>query len=181
MSTTDPDFVTSGGVSTSQDVSELPLVASSDFEYPIELILETPYDTQPAHGIAQNTTPSDFLDPSNLPPPTTASADDWTRLWIAYSVLTSLLPPIPPPQVTTLLPYNWCKIPQKIYGHGRRQRYFTPSEFISFGVNGRPGVNMGDALQERFTGLDGRDDPVLQDASSAISCRLLVRLSTTSA
>jgi len=36
---------------------------------------------------------------------------------------------------------------------------------------------MGDALRKRFTGLDGRDDLMLQDARGAISCRLLVRLS----
>jgi hypothetical protein len=33
---------------------------------------------------------------------------------------------------------------------------------------------MGDALHKKFTGLDGRDDPVLQGASGAISCRLMV-------
>jgi hypothetical protein len=35
---------------------------------------------------------------------------------------------------------------------------------------------MGDALRKTFTGLDGRDDPVLEDAAGAISCRLLVGL-----
>lgn len=35
---------------------------------------------------------------------------------------------------------------------------------------------MGDALRGRLTGLDGRDDLVLQDAGRAISCRLSVRL-----
>jgi len=35
---------------------------------------------------------------------------------------------------------------------------------------------MGDALRKEFTGLDGRDDPVLQEAAGAISCRLLVGL-----
>lgn len=35
---------------------------------------------------------------------------------------------------------------------------------------------MGDALRKVFTGLDGRDDPVLQEATGAISCRLLVGL-----
>ena len=53
---------------------------------------------------------------------------------------------------------------------------FEMSEPIPFSVNGRPGINMGDALRKKFTGLDGWDDPVLQEAASAISCRLLVSL-----
>ena len=36
---------------------------------------------------------------------------------------------------------------------------------------------MGDALRKTFTGLDGRDNPVLQGAAGAISCRFLVGLS----
>jgi len=74
-------------------------------------------------------------------------------------------------------PPNWRKIPQKAYDHGRRQWDFTPSEPILFSVNGRPGVNMGDAFREGFQGLEGWDDLVLQDAGSTVSCRLLVRLS----
>jgi len=35
---------------------------------------------------------------------------------------------------------------------------------------------MGDALRKQFTGLDGRDDPVLQDTTGVISCRLMVWL-----
>jgi hypothetical protein len=35
---------------------------------------------------------------------------------------------------------------------------------------------MGAALRKIYAGLDGRDDPVLQGASGAISCRLLVGL-----
>ena len=33
---------------------------------------------------------------------------------------------------------------------------------------------MGDALQKKFENLDGRDDPMLQNTSGAISCRFLV-------
>jgi len=57
-----------------------------------------------------------------------------------------------------------------------RQLDFERSESINFNVNGRPGVNVGDILRKEFTGLDGRDDPVLREAASAISCRLLVCL-----
>jgi len=35
-------------------------------------------------------------------------------------------------------------------------------------------MNLKDALRKEFAGLDGRDDPMLQDAAGAISCRLLV-------
>lgn len=80
-----------------------------------------------------------------------------------------------PPHIATL-PHNWIKVPQRDYDHGRRQLNFEKSEPISFIVNSRPGINMGDALRKTFTGLDGRDDPVLQEAAGAISCRLLVCL-----
>ena len=83
----------------------------------------------------------------------------------------------PPPQTPTFPPPKWYRIPQNIYSYGRRQLDFVPSESIYFGVNGHPGVNMRDALLENFAGLDFRDELVLQDASSAISCRLSVRLS----
>ena len=33
---------------------------------------------------------------------------------------------------------------------------------------------MGDALRKKFTGLDGRDDPMFGNAVGAISCRFLV-------
>jgi len=89
---------------------------------------------------------------------------------------------IPPYQVamesqTATFPPNWRKIPQKVYDHERRQWDFTPSEPIFFSVNGRPGLNIGDALRENFMGLEGRDDPVLRDVGSTISCQFLVRLS----
>jgi len=85
-------------------------------------------------------------------------------------------PPVPPPQTAALPPPIWHKIPQKVYDHGRKQWDYTPSDCISFGVNGYPGMNMRDALRKRFTDLVGRDDLVLRDAGSVISCRLSVRL-----
>ena len=77
------------------------------------------------------------------------------------------------PSVTTP-PRNWIKIPQRNYDHGRRQWDFKASQPISFTANGLPGINMRDALRKTFVGLDGLDDPVLQETSGAISCRLLV-------
>ena len=89
----------------------------------------------------------------------------------------SLIQPTPPSPLVTNLPSNWIKVPQKSYDHGRKQWNFRRSEPISFHVNGRPGINMGDALRKVFAGLDGRDDPALQDPPGTISCRLLVGLS----
>ena len=90
------------------------------------------------------------------------------------STSSSLLPPLP--HATVSLPQILHKIPQEVYNHGRKQWDFTPSECIYFGVNGHLGMNMGDALQRRLMNLDGRDEPVLRDGGSAISCRFLVRL-----
>ena len=84
--------------------------------------------------------------------------------------------PTPSSPPVTALPPDWIKVPQRDYDHGRKQRNFERLAPIFFSVNGRPGINLGDALRKTSTGLDGRDDPVLQEATSTISCRLLVRL-----
>lgn len=69
---------------------------------------------------------------------------------------------------------NWFEVPQRVYEHGRRQWDFRQSEPISFSVGGLRGINMGEALRKQFTGLDGRDDSMLQNTTGTISCRLLV-------
>jgi hypothetical protein len=84
---------------------------------------------------------------------------------------TQRAPPSPP---ATIFPPNWSRVPQRNYG-GKRWN-LKRLEPISFSMNGRPGINMGAALRKIYAGLDGRDDPVLQGASGAISCRLLVGL-----
>lgn len=79
---------------------------------------------------------------------------------------------------TTTPPSNWHMISQRIYRSKQKQRHFEHSEPIFFSVNGFPGVKMGEALRNNFTGLDGRDDLVLNKyhgQSRAILCRLLVR------
>jgi len=78
---------------------------------------------------------------------------------------------------TTAFPANWFKIPQRSYDHGRKQWSFKPLEPIPFSTNGRPGINLGNALRKIYTGLDGQDDPMLQNAAGVISCRLLVSFS----
>ena len=82
--------------------------------------------------------------------------------------------PAPSSPPVTVFPPNWIRVPQRDYK--RKQWSFKRLNTISFSVGGRPGVNMGAALRKTFTDLDGRDDPMLQDASGAISCRLLVGL-----
>lgn len=77
---------------------------------------------------------------------------------------------------TAFPPSHWHRIPQTS-DHERQRRSFKQLESIHFSVNGRPGVNVEDALRRRFTYLDGGNDPVLLDAGPAISCRLSVRLS----
>ena len=82
--------------------------------------------------------------------------------------------PAPSSPPVTALPHGWIKIPQSVYDHGSKQWDFKRLESISFSTNGRPGINLGDALRKKFAGLDGRDDPMLQGSAGAISCRLLV-------
>lgn len=104
--------------------------------------------------------------------------NDEARPCAIYSASVSSLPPIPAPsQTVTSHPFNWRKIPQEVYDYGKKQWDFRPSEPILFHVNDRPGVNMGDAFRKKFTGLDGRDDLVLQLAGDTFSCRLWVRSS----
>ena len=76
-----------------------------------------------------------------------------------------------------IAPRNWYMIPQRVFDYGRKQWKFTPSEGVSFKVDGFPGMNMRKALEKKFEGLVGQDDIVLQDAKKAASCRLLVRFS----
>jgi len=85
--------------------------------------------------------------------------------------------PTPSLPSTAAFPANWFKIPQRIYDHGHKQWSFKPLEPIPFSTNGRPGANLGNALRKIYTGLDGQDDPMLQNAAGVISCRLLVSFS----
>ena len=154
----------------SQNFPELLTSTSLDFdlEYLYKSIMETPLDVRSAEGIPPNSPLFRDPDPSNLPLQT-PSVDNAPTLCVVCSASTSLPTSLPPP--------NWYRIPQKIYDYGRRQWDFIPLEDIYFRVNGRPGVNMGDAFRRRVAGLDGQDELVLQGASSVISCRLSVCLS----
>ena len=68
----------------------------------------------------------------------------------------------------------WFNVPQRVYKYGDKQRNFKKADPIPFSVDGLPGINMGNALRKKFKGLDGRDNPMFQNAAGAISCRFLV-------
>jgi len=140
--------------------------ASLDLEYLHEVLLETPRSAQ---GITSDSS-SHAPVPSNLLRQVTAPVDSWTSLCAVCSASTSQPPPLPPPQVAVSPPPSWRRISQKAYNRGEKQWDYTPSGFVSLGVNGQGEyLNIRDALRKRFTGLDGRDDPVLQDANNVIS------------
>lgn len=142
-----------------------------DLEYLHEVLLEAPQSSREA---APDSSPLNVSAPSSLPPQVIVPVDNGTSLCAVCSASTSLLPPPPPSRTVASPPPNWHKIPQMAYHYGQKQWDYTPSEYISFRVNGRPGMNMRDALRRDFTDLSGRDDLVLQDASSTISCRFSV-------
>lgn len=86
-----------------------------------------------------------------------------------HAVASPALPPVAsPPQSVAALPPNCYEIPQEIYS--RNHWAFTPKNPILFRVNGHPGLNMYEALRGVFTGLDGRDDLVFQDAKKVFYC-----------
>ena len=67
------------------------------------------------------------------------------------------------------------RIPQKRYTQRNGNKSCLRLEEISFSIGNTPGINLRAALAQVFTGLDGRDDPVLEDANGPVSCRILVR------
>lgn len=122
-----------------------------------ELLIETSFDTQSTDANDRPMTPTVRSVPTSLLQPSPSS------------------PPPPPPQVATFNRPRFHKIPQDLY-HANRWN-FAQLDSILFQVDDLPGVNMGEALRQNFAALQGRDDPVLQDAAMAISFRLWVRLS----
>jgi hypothetical protein len=72
------------------------------------------------------------------------------------------------------IPINWRKIPQRRYATRTGDTSLLQSHVVPFSVNGVPGFNMKRAFDQVFVGLDGRDDPVLENANGPASCRLLV-------
>ena len=167
-----------------------PLLACPDLTYPYELFpafpdLAYPYEIfENPPGILSNQEVETAMNPSFLPycdpvpssssPQIDSPANNTASLRTIYS---APIPSSPAPalgQNAMGHPSNWHKIPQTVYGWGKKRWDYQPSEPILFHVNGRPGVNMGDALRNEFTGLDGRDDPMFQDGVDAFSCRLMV-------
>lgn len=170
MLVTNPEFIAFEVLLFQNTLDLLPPPTAPDLEN-IHEISETPRDNQEA--IPDPSHPH-IPDPTSRPPTITTPVDNRMNLCAVCSASSSLPLPVLPPQTATSPPSNWHKIPQRVYDHGRKQWDYTPSGCISFGVNDRPGMNIGDALRKRFMDLVGRDDLVLQDAGSVISCRLSV-------
>lgn len=159
-----PVSIASVGAFLPHTLHELPLAyIPPNLEYPHAFLQGTPWGAPSSQGVLPNT-------PLGIPDPS-SRALQIAAVWSAPTPLP------PPPQAPTFIPSNWRRIPQRVYSYGRRQWDFAPSESVYFGIGGYPGFNMEDALQERFTGLDFRDEPVLMDARGAISFRFLVRVS----
>ena len=72
---------------------------------------------------------------------------------------------------------NWREIPQRKYSPKVGNKPPSQLKAVTFSVKGVPGFNLQRALNRIFTGLDGRDNPVLENANGPVSCRLLVCLS----
>ena len=101
-----------------------------------------------------------------------ATLEPWTADTSPTVVYEPNLPPLLLP-----VPSNWRKIPQRQYTPRAGDTSFLQSQRVTFSANGVPGFNMQCALDQVFVGLDGRDDPVLENANGPASCRLLVRRS----
>jgi len=148
---------------------------AQDWSYPEGLFLSTTLSYPEAPGPQAAISP--IID-SALPDSGMYLADHmpyWSNLESPFSTTLSY-PVVTEPQVPAFR-INLIKIPQRSYHNGRRHLGFRPLEPISFSVQGHPGMNLGDALRQSFTGLDGRDDLILQGAPESISCRLLVGFS----
>ena len=78
------------------------------------------------------------------------------------SILPSVLAPLPRARSASAPAPPISYVAETAFDHGLKQR--RRSESITFSTNGLPGVNMRDPRRKRFTGLEGRDDLVLQGA-----------------
>ena len=152
--------------------------AFPDLAYPYEFF-GNPFGLQLSQEIETALNP--FLPPCYDPIPsgsstqTTPPASDTARPSAICSVPIPSSPVPAPSQNATGYSSNRRKIPQTVYGWGKKRWDYLQLEPILFHVNGHPGVNMGGALRDEFTGLDGRDDLMFQDGVDAFSCRLMVR------
>lgn len=101
-----------------------------------------------------------------------------TKLLSSTQYVTSKSATTPPaqlPPLVTALPLDPIKIPQRNYDQGQcKQWNLKWLNLIPFNMNGRPGINLRDALRKKFMDLNDQDDPMLEDATGAISCQFLV-------
>jgi hypothetical protein len=66
---------------------------------------------------------------------------------------------------------------QVLYQCHTAQNGWTPLKTIDFSVEGVEGMNLADAKELHFNGLDGRDEPAFESGrvGTSISCRIHVR------
>jgi len=182
----DPDFFVPGDASLFREAFEHPFPLFPSGFHP-NFPFGAQQGTSPWQAVGQHNipSPSDVPGPSNFQPlaaiPVSNSMGDCDShrkgLWVTAGIHSSIaIPAIPPtlslPSAATFPP-DWVMIPQREYSRGQKQWSFKRHEPVSFSELGFPGVNMGTALRKTLENLDGRDDPVLQGASGAISCRFL--------
>lgn len=134
------------------------------------LVSQAMFELSPPSGLFD---PLDFDELFPMEPNTQPISDDnGQQISIVHPTqVLPLSPSPPPPQPITFDPPKWQEIPQRRYK--QKQWDFKPSRSTLFEVNSFPGMNLGEALRNRFTGLEGRDEPVLQGAKNAIACRFL--------
>ena len=170
-----PSFIAPEDIFLQNVPLSAPPSALLDFTHRYEFP-ENPLDVRSTQGTLSSFSTAHYDSaPLSFSPQTVIPVNDGAGPCAIYSVSTLPLLPISASQTAPSYPASRRKIPQTIYD--KKQWDFRPSEPILFHVNGRPGVNMGDAFRKKFTGVDGRDDIVLQDTPGAISCRLWVRSS----
>lgn len=146
----------------------------------VQTVEEGGFPSLPAPGVS-NIRPEDTVMPTNyvargyspcyetvLGPGVTSTSGVYPTFVAPAATLS--IPPLP---VSPTFPIHWMKIPQRDYTHGSKQLDFNRLNPIFFSTKGYPGVNLGDLLRKNFSLLDGRDDPMLQNASGTVSCRLL--------
>ena len=186
----------------SQSIFE-PLFPSTSSKFFPTFLSKTLLDAPPVHVVKQHAPPSPLTTPglSNIQPMTTKILPDNTAsnsypydVWIMYGehntpvpitelpsstqYITSKSATIQPaqlPPLVTALPLDPIKIPQRNCDQGQHKQWnFKQLNPIPFNMNGCPGINLGDALCKKFTDLNDWDNPMLQDATGAISRRFLV-------
>lgn len=81
------------------------------------------------------------------------------------------------PPAIPLIPPHLCIIEQVPYQCDVAQNGWTCLKTIYFKVEGVEGIKLTEAMKLRFSGLEGRDDPMFMNnrVGTSVSCRISVR------